>query len=88
MKKHESESKISCITNHDGFESVCLNLWVLQTAHFTYRHHYGNCEEREKSLSKKVNHATCTHVSFPADETVSLHIASWIVDVGVGLAGE
>ena len=28
-KKEESASVISCITEHEGFESVCLNVWVL-----------------------------------------------------------
>ena len=28
MKKEESASEISCITEHEGFESVCLNAWV------------------------------------------------------------
>ena len=37
MKKEESTGGISCITNHEGFESVCLNVWVLQAAYFNYR---------------------------------------------------
>ena len=36
MKKEESASEISCITNHEGFESVCLKVWVLQAAYFSY----------------------------------------------------
>ena len=43
-KKRENSSEISCIINHDGFESVCLNVWVLQTAYFTYRQNYGDAE--------------------------------------------
>ena len=26
---------------HDRFDPICLNMWVLQTAYFNYRHHYG-----------------------------------------------
>lgn len=26
-----------CITNHPGFESVCLNYWVLQTARIGFK---------------------------------------------------
>ena len=28
-------SSIQCITEHEGFEVVCLNVWVLQTSYFT-----------------------------------------------------
>uniref|UniRef100_T1ILK0 Uncharacterized protein n=1 Tax=Strigamia maritima TaxID=126957 RepID=T1ILK0_STRMM len=35
------EENISCITNHPGFEGVCLNPWVLQTAYRGYRQQYG-----------------------------------------------
>ena len=34
-------SAVGCIINHDGFDPVCLNVWVLQTAYFNYRCHYG-----------------------------------------------
>jgi len=30
-----------CITKHEGFDAVCLNLWVLQTACFQYFQLYG-----------------------------------------------
>ena len=39
----------SCITDHEGFDSVCLNVWVLQTAYFNYREKYGDAEV-EKSV--------------------------------------
>ena len=43
---HEVASKTSsagvdCIILHPGFESVCLDVWVLQTAYYSYRQHYG-----------------------------------------------
>ena len=43
MKKEESASAISCITEHEGFESVCLNAWVLTQFHTdsdTYNNYY------------------------------------------------
>ena len=40
-KLEESEGTVSCITEHEGFEPVCLNVWVLQAAYFQYRQHYG-----------------------------------------------
>ena len=41
-KMSENDTEISCITNHEGFEPVCLNRWVLQTAYFVYRERYGS----------------------------------------------
>ena len=35
------DSSIQCITEHPGFSSVCLNIWVLQTAYYQYQQHYG-----------------------------------------------
>ena len=32
---------VQCITDHPGFEAVCLNVWVLQTAYFQLRQEYG-----------------------------------------------
>ena len=40
-KMNENDTEIDCIINHAGFDPVCLNVWVLQTAYFQYRHHYG-----------------------------------------------
>ena len=40
-------STTQCIINHDGFDPVCLNIWVLQTAFFNYRHHYGTRDIRD-----------------------------------------
>ena len=49
LKKEESANRITCITEHEGFDSVCLNVhvWVLQAAYLNNRYHYGNTEERE-----------------------------------------
>ncbi|PIK43233.1 hypothetical protein BSL78_19924 [Apostichopus japonicus] len=35
------EEGATCITLHPGFEAVCLNPWVLQTAYYVYRQQYG-----------------------------------------------
>ena len=43
-KKGENEK---CIIDHDGFEPVCLILWVIQVAFSTYRHRYDEAEEKE-----------------------------------------
>ena len=46
QKKHDTcnGDAVVCITDHEGFEPVCLNMWVLQTAYFAYRQHYGELE--------------------------------------------
>ena len=31
-----------CIVQHPGFEAVCLNVWVLQTAWLQYKQQYGS----------------------------------------------
>ena len=30
----ENDTDISCIAQHEGFDVVCLNRWVLQTGYF------------------------------------------------------
>ncbi len=40
-EKMELET-VCCITSHPGFQSVCLDVWVLQTAYYSLRQHYGN----------------------------------------------
>ena len=34
-------SSIDCITEHGGFQSVCLDVWVLQTALYQTRQEHG-----------------------------------------------
>ena len=38
---------IHCITEHEGFEAVCLNPWVLQAGFYSYRQHYGTRDIRD-----------------------------------------
>ena len=33
--------------HHEGFNSVCLDVWVLQTAYHYYRQRYGEAEEKQ-----------------------------------------
>ena len=35
------DSTVVCITEHPGFNPVCLNVWVLQTAYYQYRQEHG-----------------------------------------------
>ncbi|XP_063398773.1 P2X purinoceptor 7-like [Mytilus trossulus] len=43
-KMEELTTPVSCITNHPGFEPVCLNQYVLETAYFQYRQQYGEIQ--------------------------------------------
>jgi hypothetical protein len=36
-----------CITQHEGVEGVCLNVYVLETAYYIYRQQYGHHENKE-----------------------------------------
>lgn len=42
MAKMEEENLEGCITTHPGFQSVCLDRWVLQTAYLHYKQDYGH----------------------------------------------
>ena len=43
VKKGEAGNKI----DHEGFEPVCMNVWVLQAAYFNYRQRYGEVHEAD-----------------------------------------
>ena len=40
-KIHTTDLEQDCIAKHEGFEPVCLNIWVLQAVYFEYRQQYG-----------------------------------------------
>jgi hypothetical protein len=37
----DTASDVKCVTSHPGFQSVCLDRYVLETAYFQYRQQYG-----------------------------------------------
>ena len=41
-KMQEGPHEVTCITAHEGFEAVCLNVMVLKAAYFQYRQQYGD----------------------------------------------
>ena len=43
LKKEDQrpEIQMSCITQHPGFRSSCLDVWVLETAYYAFRQQYG-----------------------------------------------
>ncbi len=40
----ETGEQITCITQHPGFQSVCKDRYVLDTAYLQYRQQYGNLQ--------------------------------------------
>ncbi|CAH3133018.1 unnamed protein product, partial [Pocillopora meandrina] len=45
---------ISCITEHPGFQSICLDFWVLETANCAYRQQQGIRFSARNDLCKKL----------------------------------
>ena len=58
MKMSESGTEIGCVVDHEGFEAVCLNLWVLQTAYFMYKG-----TTRVSNLTGTSLHSSCDYAN-------------------------
>lgn len=43
-ERRAEQEAICCITQHDGFRPVCLNVHVLRVAYFQYRQQFGDRE--------------------------------------------
>ena len=43
------ESVHTCIVDHPGFRSGCLNAWILRIAYCAYRQHYMNMQQDSKT---------------------------------------
>ena len=52
QKIDEYGTALTCITEHEGFEPVCLNVWVLQAGYFSYRQHYGTRDIHSEPLNE------------------------------------
>ncbi|XP_066263273.1 uncharacterized protein [Branchiostoma lanceolatum] len=58
-----------CITMHEGFRSICLDIWSLQCAYFEYRQQYGHRQDATheamtQCVLKKYNFQKVKPVSF------------------------
>lgn len=42
IEDKKNEEGVQCLTLHQGFQSVCLDVWVLQTAYASSQQHYGS----------------------------------------------
>ena len=66
VDKLERDLEIACITDHEGFGAVCLNVWVLQAAYFTYRQRYGTHNVQRQPLHEE-DTLSCVCVSMPVN---------------------
>ena len=53
VEHKEAKEVPLCITQHPGFEAVCLNHWVLQAAWYQYKQQYGEAFDGPED---KLNH--------------------------------
>ena len=44
----KGQTPISCITQHPGFKSGCLDIWTLEIAYHQYKHEHGKGELKKK----------------------------------------
>ncbi|CAH3033442.1 unnamed protein product, partial [Porites lobata] len=44
--EEQTEVQVSCITEHLGFQSTCLDVWVLETEYYAYRQQHGTDSHR------------------------------------------
>ena len=59
------ESHMKCVTEHPGFQSTCLDVWVLETAYYAYRQQYGTDNQRgNEKVSIYFLHVTVVVVFF------------------------
>ncbi|XP_061190835.1 uncharacterized protein LOC133198951 [Saccostrea echinata] len=49
-KRTSYQKELPCITEHPGFQSVCLDIYVLETAYYQYRSQYG---ELQKTIEQR-----------------------------------
>jgi hypothetical protein len=54
MAEFESDyhDHLEWITKHPGFASVCLDVWVLQTAYLQYRQQYNQRLQEQKTIEE------------------------------------
>ena len=55
--------ELDCITDHPGFQPVCLDEWVLETAHYQYAQQYGGRARQDATANELVLFISL-HVNF------------------------
>ena len=41
IEDQRPDVRMSCITQHKGFQSTCVDVWVLETAYYAFSQHHG-----------------------------------------------
>ena len=80
------DSGAPCITEHEGYDAICLNRWVSQTAYYQYKQRYGR-QSNKPEVHEYVSHSLSLHknsLTFIADNTGLLPINSLLDGTGVG----
>lgn len=62
----DEESQLSCITEHEGFKSVCLDRWVLEAAGYQVIQEHGALQGRNGPPHKFVCRINRTNLLIPA----------------------
>ncbi|XP_060077950.1 P2X purinoceptor 7-like [Ylistrum balloti] len=52
MSKHPN--RLACITDHPGFEVICLNVYVLETAYLTFRQYHGPLPDNQNKKNRYI----------------------------------
>ncbi|XP_072178036.1 uncharacterized protein [Diadema setosum] len=52
----DGEEDLNCITEHPGFQPVCLDKWVLETAYFQYVQQYEDHHRRDVTENERSRH--------------------------------
>lgn len=47
VEEQQPEVSMNCITEHPGFRSTCLDVWVLETAYYAYKQQYGHAPQQD-----------------------------------------
>ncbi len=58
QKMEEEDIEVECITLHPGFQEVCLSVYSLQTAYYSYRQDYGAAELRGEEVHRYKSYRT------------------------------
>ena len=88
----EMNNHTSCISQHPGFQTVCLNVCVLQTAYYQHRQHYRigpHSSPLHECVSNLLIHGFCLlFLSYLWLRKVWIHSLSTAHKMVFGIAGK
>ena len=88
QKIENNPIRISCITQHEGFNDVCLNRWVLQTAFYQFcRSHGSQTPVEDDATHRYVSVQPACIYALWANDFVTGNIGSLLIGNWHGGAG-